>query len=148
PAGFRAYLLHEAPPPSVVTPDTYVLGEEMRYLADGDVVRVDPRRSHLAALYRKTAGTNSLLVTERCDNYCVMCSQPPKTADDSWLIDELREVVPLMSIDTREIGITGGEPALLGERLVELVELLKRQLPHTAVHILSNGRRFSDQAFA
>jgi His-Xaa-Ser system radical SAM maturase HxsC len=77
-----------------------------------------------------------------------MCSQPPKTDDDLWLVRELAEVIPLVSRDTEEIGITGGEPAILGEHLVDLIDQMKRALPRTGVHVLSNGRRFADAAFA
>ncbi len=147
PSGFRAVLLRDgslqSPPP-----DTYRLGSEFAYLADGDVVRIEPERGALTALYRRSANANSLLVTERCDNYCVMCSQPPKSHDDSALVDELLEAIPLMSADTPEIGLTGGEPSLLGPRLVELIDALHRYLPRTAVHILSNGRSFADPDFA
>jgi len=48
----------------------------------------------------------------------------PASADfgpNEWLVDELFEMLPLMSHDTPELGISGGEPALLGERLVELI---------------------------
>lgn len=148
PPGFRAYFLHEVAEPEPILRDVYVLGEEMRYLAQGDVIRIDPHRQFVSALYRRSSPSNSLLVTERCDNYCVMCSQPPKAQDDSWIVDELKQLVPLISPATQEIGITGGEPALLGERLGELVDQLKRYLPQTAVHILSNGRRFADLEFA
>ncbi|MBX3220106.1 MAG: His-Xaa-Ser system radical SAM maturase HxsC [Labilithrix sp.] len=147
PLGFRAYLLHE-PPLECARRDVYVLGEEMRYLEHGDVVRIDPQRSHVNALYRRSSPSNSLLVTERCDNYCLMCSQPPRADDDRWIVDELRQVIPLLSPETAEIGITGGEPALLGQQLVELVELLKRHVPRTTVHILSNGRRFASPDLA
>lgn len=54
------------------------LGEDFHYLAAGDVVRVEPQRGAIRALYRRNSRSNSFLVTERCDNYCVMCSQPPK----------------------------------------------------------------------
>jgi His-Xaa-Ser system radical SAM maturase HxsC len=148
PSGFRAYLLHEAGEPDPILRDVYVLGEEMHYLAQGDVVRIDPRRQFVSALYRRSSPSNSLLVTERCDNFCVMCSQPPKPQDDSWIVEELKQVIPLIAPETNEIGITGGEPALLGESLGELVDTLKRYLPRTAVHILSNGRRFADLEFA
>jgi His-Xaa-Ser system radical SAM maturase HxsC len=148
PVGFRAYLVYErsSPPPSVR--DAYLLGETMRYLEHGDIIRIDPRRRALSALYRRGSPNNSLLVTERCDNYCIMCSQPPKPDDDAWLLEELMQMLPWMSPETRALGITGGEPALLGERLVELVDALRRHLPRTAVHILSNGRRFADLDFA
>ncbi len=147
PDGFRGYLVR-----SVVDPgerhDVYHLGGEFAYLADGDIVRIESRRRAMAVLYRRSSPFNSILVTERCDNYCVMCSQPPKDRVDDWLVDEFLEMIPLMSPDTAEIGITGGEPALLGERLVAVVERLGHILPGTAVHILSNGRAFADEAFA
>lgn len=147
PEGFRAYLLREG----AVTAgprDVYRLGADHGYLGAGDVVRVDPSRGVLAALYRAGSRSNTFLVTERCDNLCVMCSQPPKARDDSWLVDELEEAIPLIADGGGEVGITGGEPALLGPRLVRLIALLRDHLPRTAVHVLSNGRRFADAAFA
>jgi His-Xaa-Ser system radical SAM maturase HxsC len=142
PAGFRAYLLREEMA-GAHRRDTYALGKEFAYLRHGDIVRIDPRRDGIQALYRRSSPSNSFLVTERCDNWCVMCSQPPKEKDDSWIVDELEQVIPLISQDTRELGITGGEPSLLGSRLISLVEQMRTWLPRTAVHILSNGRNFS-----
>lgn len=147
PEGFRAVLVRSGDP-SGTQHDMYRLGSAFDYLAHGDIVRIEPERRSLTALYRRTSRFNSLLVTERCDNYCVMCSQPPKEHDDSWLVDELLAIIPLMSPETPEIGLTGGEPSLLGDRLVALVEKLHRCLPRTAVHILSNGRSFADPSLA
>src|SRR5688572_29941306 len=45
---------------------------------DGDVVFVDPHRSAAHRLVRASSAHNTFLVTERCDQLCVMCSQPPK----------------------------------------------------------------------
>ena len=147
PAGFRAYLFdtrpHSAPPA-----DSYLLPSEQRHLASGDVVRIDASHRAMATLYRRASPSNTFLLTEQCDNYCLMCSQPPKAREDSWLIDELMEVVPLMDPDTRDIGLTGGEPALLGQRLVDILGNFKHALPRTGVHVLSNGRRFGDTALA
>ncbi|NBD13743.1 His-Xaa-Ser system radical SAM maturase HxsC [Corallococcus silvisoli] len=147
PPGFRAYLLEEASS-DVGVSDAYVLPPGFHPLAEGDVVRVEPSNRRLSVLYRRASPSNSLLVTERCDNYCLMCSQPPRKQDDSWLLDELLELIPLISPETRELGITGGEPGLLGEGLLRLVDRLKTHLPETAVHLLSNGRRFSREDFA
>jgi His-Xaa-Ser system radical SAM maturase HxsC len=148
PPGFRAYLLGEAADRRADVFDRYVLSDDFGYLAEGDVVRVEPARNAIQVLYRRHARTNSLLVTERCNNYCVMCSQPPKSHDDGWLVDDLLQAIPLMSPETLEIGITGGEPSLLGPRLVELVQHLGTYLPSTAVHVLSNGRGFADGELA
>ncbi|HET9621431.1 MAG TPA: His-Xaa-Ser system radical SAM maturase HxsC [Kofleriaceae bacterium] len=146
PAGFRAYLLPDVPAgptAPIEVADAYVLDPQFAYLAAGDVIRIEPARGAVQAIYRRAARTNSLLVTERCNNYCVMCSQPPKARDDAWLVDELLQAIPLISPETGELGITGGEPALLGPRLVELVARMRDCLPTTAVHILSNGRLFA-----
>jgi len=146
-SGFRGYLVRD-PIEGTNERDVYLLGAEFDYLDHGDVVRIDPARGALTVVYRRSSAFNSFLVTERCDNFCVMCSQPPKDRPDDWLVDELLEVIPLMSLNTREVGITGGEPGLLGPRLVEIVDRLQRFLPNTGVHILSNGRAFADEAFA
>lgn len=145
--GFRGHLVRAACDPGDHA-DVYLLGPEFDYVGAGDVVRVDPARGGLSVLYRRASAYNSMLVTERCDNYCVMCSQPPKDRDDAWLVDELLAVIPLMARDTPEIGLTGGEPGLLGPRLVEVIDRFRRFLPHTALHILSNGRAFADETFA
>ena len=147
PEGFGGYLVRNAIDPGDRS-DVYQLGEEFAYLAEGDIVRISPSQRAMAVLYRRASAHNTMLVTERCDNYCVMCSQPPKDRTDDWLVDELFKIIPLMSPETPEVGISGGEPALLGERLVAIVECLGRFLPRTAVHVLSNGRAFADVAFA
>src|SRR3546814_14065079 len=77
-----------------------------------------------------------------------MCSQPPRRVQDGWLVDEIKAAIPLIDSETREIGFTGGEPTLLGERFLEILRLCKSYLPRTAVHVLTNGRRFADPSFA
>jgi len=147
PDGFAGYLV----PPEVrrlgVTLKTVALPEELSYLRDGDVIRVDPQRGHLRVLYRRNSKHNSLLLTERCNHYCLMCSQPPKNIDDSWIISDALEVLRLADLDTPEIGFTGGEPTLLGESLIRLLRASRNYLPQTAVHLLTNGRAFADFAF-
>jgi His-Xaa-Ser system radical SAM maturase HxsC len=130
-------------------PATNVLkiGAELDYLGDGDVVRVRPD-GQIKTIYRRVARGISLLVTERCNSFCIMCSQPPRDVDDDYLIDEYLEAIPLFDRSTHEVGITGGEPTLLGERLFKLLRALKAYLPNTAVHILSNGRTASDLSLA
>jgi His-Xaa-Ser system radical SAM maturase HxsC len=127
---------------AMVLPDAYA------YIADGDIIRVVPRRGMVRVLFRRSSNHNSFLTTERCNNYCLMCSQPPKDADDSWIVDEILKTLPLIDPDTHEIGLSGGEPTLLGPDLFRILRACKTWLPRTAVHILSNGRRFADEQFA
>jgi His-Xaa-Ser system radical SAM maturase HxsC len=125
-----------------------VLSDEYRYLESGDIIRLEEDVSRIRVLYRRSSLHNNFLVTERCDNYCLMCSQPPKDIDDDWIIDEIRESIPLIDRSTKELGFTGGEPTLLGSKFLDVLRLCKDKLPETGIHVLSNGRRFSDQAFA
>jgi His-Xaa-Ser system radical SAM maturase HxsC len=142
PDGYRVYFAFTPirVPPS---PRCIELPDSLRYLAEGDIVRVIPRTGDVAVLYRKTSPFNYLLVTERCNSNCVMCSQPPKDIDDGYLAVALLQAIPLMDRATAEVGITGGEPTLLGDRLIEIIAACKEHLPNTAVHVLSNGRLFN-----
>ena len=124
------------------------LPDSLAYLRDGDIVALEPSHGILRVLYRRNSPSNSLLVTERCNHYCLMCSQPPKDVDDTYIYAELERAIPLIDKETREIGITGGEPTLGGERFLDLVRSLRDHLPRTAVHVLSNGRNFIDPGFA
>lgn len=152
PEGFHTYLissaldgvLHDfdAASRSVQLPGSY------DYLADGDVVRLMPRSRGMRVLYRRDSKHNFILLTERCNNYCLMCSQPPKNIDDSWLVGETLELISLMDRRTPLLTLTGGEPTLLNERLFQILQTCKSWLPETSVQVLTNGRRFADLSFA
>ncbi len=114
----------------------------------GDVIRLSPGARYVQNLYRRLAHANALFITERCNNWCLMCSQPPRNIDDTWRIPELFQTVDLIDQTLEWLGITGGEPTLIGERLKALLAHCRQQLPATGVHVLTNGRRFSDPAFA
>ena len=47
-----------------------------------------------------------------------MCSQPPTRRDDSWLIDEAIKIAAHIRTPPPIVGLTGGEPLLLGLKLV------------------------------
>lgn len=125
-----------------------VLPNDYGYLGDGDVLGISLDRPSIRVLYRRNSPHNSFLLTERCNHYCLMCSQPPRDIDDDWLVDELLAAILLVDKETTEIGFTGGEPTLLGTSFLRLVESMRDNLPATALHILSNGRKFCDTAFA
>src|SRR5690606_3427600 len=47
-------------------------------ILDGDVVLAFPGRNVVHRLIRARSPHNTFLITEQCDQLCVMCSQPPK----------------------------------------------------------------------
>jgi His-Xaa-Ser system radical SAM maturase HxsC len=111
------------------------------HLNQGDVVSLYPG-GQVRTLYRRGSSHNTLFATERCNSFCVMCSQPPRAVDDTWRVEEMRKTVALTDVDTGELGISGGEPTLLGEGLLSVIRDCRDRLPQTALHILSNGRLF------
>jgi His-Xaa-Ser system radical SAM maturase HxsC len=127
---------------------TMVLPDEFNYLADGDVLRLWPKSNGVRVLYRRNSFHNHFLLTERCNHYCLMCSQPPKNINDSWIVDDVLAAILLIDPSTQEIGFTGGEPTLLGDDFFRILRAMKSYLPHTAIHILSNGRLFAALEFA
>jgi His-Xaa-Ser system radical SAM maturase HxsC len=77
-----------------------------------------------------------------------MCSQPPKKGVDDYLLTRAFELINLLPQNTTEFTLTGGEPTLYGDRLLQLLALCRERLPNTHVQLLSNGRKFADQSFA
>ena len=63
-------------------PELAVVANRFDYLSDGDVLGFQPLNGRFRTLYRKASAHNSFLVTERCNHYCLMCSQPPRDIDD------------------------------------------------------------------
>jgi His-Xaa-Ser system radical SAM maturase HxsC len=113
------------------------------YFSDGDIIGFQPDSGKFRTLYRRASKHNSFLVTDRCNHYCLMCSQPPKNVDDRWLLQEIKAALPLVSKGTQFLCFTGGEPLLDWREFIEVLAVTRDQLPNTAVHVLSNGRAFT-----
>jgi His-Xaa-Ser system radical SAM maturase HxsC len=149
PTGFAAYLVPATFTSTRALPDNvFQLPVSLQHLECGDVIRVSDENKSIRVFYRVKSSSNSLLVTERCNSFCLMCSQPPRKIDDSYLVEQILRAIPLMDSGSPEIMLSGGEPALLGNDLFRLLISLRDNLPNTAVHVLSNGRLFSDEALA
>ncbi len=150
PPGFKWYLVLGDGEISARIPDSASVVHvpvSFSYIGDGDIARIHPQRGGFAVLFQRAAKHHAFLLTERCNNYCLMCSQPPRDVDDGHIFDELMRAIPLVDRNTPEIGFTGGEPTLLGGRLAALIRQCKGWLPDTGLHVLTNGRAFADPAF-
>ena len=112
------------------------------YFADGDIIGFHPSSRRFRTLYRRVSGHNSFLVTDRCNHYCLMCSQPPKDIDDRWILNEIKGALPLIDKDAPSLGFTGGEPLLDWREFINVLAVCRDELPKTAIHVLSNGRAF------
>lgn len=109
---------------------------------DGDVIAVDPLNNTAERLLRFNSRQNTFLITERCDQLCVMCSQPPKKTH----IDRFAEFTEaaLLAPIGETIGLSGGEPTLFKDQLLSMIEQVLTQRPDLSFHILSNAQHFED----
>lgn len=114
------------------------------YLGDGDVLGFDHLSRKFRTLFRRNSAHNSFLVTERCNNYCLMCSQPPKDVDDQWILSEIKESLPLIDPATRALTFTGGETLSDWEDFIGVLKECRNRLPATAIQVLTNGRAFAN----
>jgi His-Xaa-Ser system radical SAM maturase HxsC len=149
PDGFKAVLTNFSIPDGNKFASPAVFGViTFDHLYEGDIIVIRPD-GLIHTLYRVLSSHNFFLVTERCNSNCLMCSQPPKSKDDIIdLYNVHRQVVPLIPIDCANLGITGGEPTLMGQLFFEFLALIKDQLPDTSLHCLTNGRSFAWKGFA
>ena len=119
--------------------------KDLEQLRDGDIVLLDPDGA-INVLYEKGSFDNSLMITERCNCSCIMCPQPPIATEDDKTPFNLK-LISLMDRNTPSLGLTGGEPTLLGNNLVDMIHACKKILPKTKLNLLTNGIRFEDLGY-
>ena len=117
-------------------------------LENADVVVPHAYRNEVTVLLRESDTHHSLFMTNRCNSYCLMCSQPPTTSDDGWLVDEAIDAISHLRYSPGALGLTGGEPLLLGAGLRRVLEAIAEQHPRTRVEVLTNGRLFARSSVA
>jgi His-Xaa-Ser system radical SAM maturase HxsC len=119
------------------------LPAKFEYLDAGDILGFHIPTKKFRTLFRGNSRHNSFLVTERCNNYCLMCSQPPKDIDDSWILEEIKKSLPLIPTNARTLTFTGGEPLSDWQDFIKILEDCRDLLPSTAIQVLTNGRAFA-----
>jgi len=123
----------------------FKIGENHDFM-HGDIIYLNNRRRKISGVLNQNARQNTLLVTEKCDNLCSFCSQPPNEKDDIHLYLVAAEAINNYRDDT-VVGITGGEPTLDKEKFLKFLTLINSNNKQTPLHILTNGRSFSDKEF-
>lgn len=124
----------------------YCIIDDIESFQEGDVVVIN-RQGEIIFVYEVTSNHNALMATERCNHRCIMCPQPPILQEKDKTSFNLK-LISLFDKNTQEIGITGGEPTLIGDNLFTLINHIKKELPKTAISILSNGVKFADREYA
>ena len=113
---------------------------------EGDVVVID-KVGQISFLFEKNSEHNAVFVTERCNHRCIMCPQPPVVNEDDKTEFNL-SLIKLFDKETKEVGITGGEPTMLGDKLFDIIRQIKKSCPQASIGMLSNGVKFADRNYA
>ena len=110
---------------------------------EGDILLVLPQGQSAHRLIRAGSNHNTLLVTERCDQLCIMCSQPPK----KYHVDLFNSFFEAVLIAPRgcHIGISGGEPMLFKNQIFDFLLASSKFRPDIKFHVLTNGQHFSSE---
>jgi His-Xaa-Ser system radical SAM maturase HxsC len=122
-----------------------ILGADVADLA-GDVLLLQPSRNLARRLVRSRSKHNTFLVTEQCDQLCVMCSQPPRKSH----VDQFEHYKTAAVLAPRDaiLGITGGEPTLHKDALFDLISFALRLRDDIGFHVLTNAQHFTPDDIA
>ena len=124
----------------------YCIVDNMDNFHEGDIVVVN-NQGEVIFVYEIASNHNAIMATESCNHRCIMCPQPPIVQEKDKTPFNMK-LISLFDKGTEEIGITGGEPTLIGDNLFVLIKHIQKELPKAAISILSNGVRFADKEFA
>jgi His-Xaa-Ser system radical SAM maturase HxsC len=120
-------------------PNSISIISDLQHIELNDILLI--KGKNIRSIYRVSSPNNSIFATIRCNSNCLMCSQPPLDVDDTYenfLVWDY--AIDLMPKRVNFIGVTGGEPTLLGEYLVVLLNKLLEKYPSIIIDVLSNGR--------
>jgi His-Xaa-Ser system radical SAM maturase HxsC len=112
----------------------------------GDVLLIDPRRQIAHRLIRAASPHNTFLVTEQCDQLCLMCSQPPKPQHQDMFAHFL--AAARLAPSGAQIGLSGGEPLLHKDALFAFIDAVFATRDDLSFHILTNGQHFEREDLA
>jgi len=104
-------------------------------------------RNSIYLTFLPSSNAHTLFFTSRCNHYCLMCSEPPKIDNDDYLIQDNLKIIELLDKELPVLGISGGEPTLLGSDFIKIIKKIRQELPQTEIRVLTNGRAYTNEKF-
>jgi His-Xaa-Ser system radical SAM maturase HxsC len=129
--------------PTILFSDPSIIEE----FNENDVIKMEPN-GDVIVLWENGSQHNPIFLTERCNCRCMTCPQPPQSEDKDLFQLNMRLLNLIEAKDVEHIGITGGEPTLVGEQLFKILELCRDKFPETTISLLTNGKLFNNFNFA
>jgi His-Xaa-Ser system radical SAM maturase HxsC len=116
-------------------------------IREGDIVLIEPNGT-IKFFYEIESTHNSIFITNRCNCHCIMCPQPPGEDNINHLERNLWLISQFDKKKTTRLGITGGEPTVIGDDLITVIMDCRKHLPNTYIDLLTNGRNFKNLKYA
>lgn len=108
---------------------------------NGDIINIQPDGT-ANVVWEINTPHHALYVTDICNSKCIMC---PQIDGASSRYDECLKILDLLDLkNVDNIGITGGEPTININKLINVLQKISKKAPNIKVHILTNGRSFAD----
>lgn len=142
--GYAALLTDQENAPTKIATVSSISG--LSELHEGDVVLISQDGS-IHVLYDCCSSHHAILVTERCNQNCIMCPQP-RVQQEKTKTDLNLKLISLFARKADDITLTGGEPTLIGDDLFTLLNAIRRRIPMASVNLLTNGVRLADFNYA
>ncbi|MGV8119611.1 MAG: His-Xaa-Ser system radical SAM maturase HxsC [Candidatus Xenobiia bacterium LiM19] len=120
-----------------------VSGDFLSLLREGDIAKITPD-GQISLLWETSSRHNPIFLTDCCNSRCIMCPQTPEK-NPRHHDEEAKRMLRLLQLsEPPAFGITGGEPTLALDGLVDILEICRKRFPGASVQLLTNGRRFAD----
>lgn len=118
-------------------------------LNDFDAISVD-QSGICYCFYEAGSGETTIVTGLGCNTNCVMCPVSESSRIHAYpaTLKELTSQIAYFGTAVEHITITGGEPTLLKQDLLEIIKTAKQQCPSAEILILTNGRTFCVNSYA
>jgi len=115
--------------------------EDTGIFNSGDIVQVDSS-GKITFLYERNSDSNLIFVTNLCNCSCIMCPQLEQNKENFY--ERNVKLISMIDSKTEFLAFTGGEPTLIKDEFLSLLNLCKHKLKKTKIEILTNGILLSD----
>jgi His-Xaa-Ser system radical SAM maturase HxsC len=115
----------------------------------GDIIEYQENNT-IRTLYQTETKESTLFITNKCNSNCIMCpdSELLRQKEDVYEYEKLYNLISLLPEDLRWLGVTGGEPTIIGKDLVKLLDYSFTRFFQLNIMLLTNGRTFSDANYS
>lgn len=115
----------------------------------GDVLQFTTDNYYIK-YHSSSAESACLFVTNQCNSNCLMCPDTTysRRRKNDINLEFLKDFLMLLPTDLPYLDITGGEPTLLKNNLITIIDMAFNHFENIDIMILSNGRAFADKCYA